>query len=97
MPICRTVVLPSEDTNSAATPLSAHAILTPFDFACPSSGGPFGPQEISANEIIGLIETGQLPAAHSNGHRNDVDLAGFRFESAVPDLVAIRRRAAVLP
>jgi hypothetical protein len=68
MPVCGTVVLPSEDTRTPQTPVPARVLLTPDYSGIPENGGPFAPKEIagylnvSSDEIIGLIECGQLRA-----------------------------------
>ena len=68
MPVCGTVVLPSPDTETPDVPVSAHVPLTPSDFGIPPQSGPFTPKEIAGHlrvtsqEIIGLIESGQMRA-----------------------------------
>src|SRR5205809_479141 len=68
MPVNSNTVLPSPDTATPPTPDAAHILLTPYDFGIPERGGPFTPKEVagflrvSSDEIIGLIECGQLRA-----------------------------------
>lgn len=68
MPVDGTTVLPSANTATPRVPVPTHAYLTPLDFDIPKRSEPFTPKEIagflnvSSDEIIGLIEEGQMRA-----------------------------------
>lgn len=68
MPARGTTILPSRDTGTPPTPVAADVFLTPADFGIPPRTDPFTPKEIagylrvSSDEILGLIDEGQLRA-----------------------------------
>lgn len=68
MPVKGTIVVPSPDTQTPDVPLGAGVLLTPRDFGIPHDREPMAPKElagylkVSSDEIIGLIEEGQLRA-----------------------------------
>ena len=68
MPAFGTTVFPSKDTNTPAVPIPKDVLLTPRDFGFDEQEAPFAPKEIagklrvSSDEVLGLIESGQLRA-----------------------------------
>lgn len=68
MPARNDIVFPSHDTSTPEVPVPAHVLLTPDWFDIPERGGPFAPKElagylrVSADSIVGLIESGDLLA-----------------------------------
>ena len=66
MPVKGNVVLPSRDTSTPEVPVDGK--LTPEWFDIPQNHAPFAPKElagylgVSSDEILGLIECGQLLA-----------------------------------
>lgn len=67
MPVCGTLVQPSEDTNTPPTPVPAHVFLTPDDFGIPKRRC-FTPTELAPyfmtcpKTIMRMVEDGILRA-----------------------------------
>lgn len=73
MPSRGTLVLPSEDTHTPATPVAADVLLTPQDFDIPKRKRPFTPTELAphfgvcAKTIERMIDDGSLRGLRVRG------------------------------